>query len=68
MSQVRQIVREAITDLIDEGFITQEDLRKWFGKGGQGGAGGGGWDNGGSYTLNAVQNDLTKKIKFQFVL
>ena len=31
-------------------------------------AGGGGWDNGGSYTLNAVQNDLTKKIKFQFVL
>ena len=44
MSQVRQIVREAITDLIDEGYITQEDLRKWFGKGGQGGAGGGGWD------------------------
>ena len=37
MSQVGQIIREAITDLIDEGTITQEDLRKWFGKGGAGG-------------------------------
>ena len=48
MSQVGQIVREAITDLIDEGFITQEDLRKWFGKGGAGGTTKGGWDRYGS--------------------
>ena len=48
MSEVRQIVREAITDLIDEGFITQEDLRKWFGKGGAGGTTKGGWDRYGS--------------------
>ena len=26
------------------GGATNEDLRKWFGKGGAGGAGGGGWD------------------------
>ena len=26
------------------GTPTNEDLRKWFGKGGKGGAGGGGWD------------------------
>ena len=26
------------------GAATNEDLRKWFGKGGAGGAGGGGWD------------------------
>ena len=26
------------------GTPTNEDLRKWFGKGGAGGAGGGGWD------------------------
>ena len=30
-------------------------------------AGGGGWENGGAYTLKAVQNDLIKEIKFQFV-
>ena len=30
-------------------------------------AGGGGWENGGSYTLKAVQNDLVKEIKFGFV-
>ena len=30
-------------------------------------AGGGGWENGGSYTLKAVQNDLIKEIKFRFV-
>ena len=48
MSQVRQIVREAITELIDEGFMTQEDLRKWFGKGGAGGTTKGGWDRYGS--------------------
>ena len=30
-------------------------------------AGGGGWENGGSYTLKAVQNDLVKEIKFRFV-
>ena len=48
MSQVGQIIREAITDLIDEGTITQEDLRKWFGKGGAGGTTKGGWDRYGS--------------------
>ena len=31
-------------------------------------AGGGGWENGGSYTLKAVQNDLVKEIKFRFVV
>ena len=41
MSEVRQIIREAITELLDEsrciycGDITNEDLRKWFGKGEQ---------------------------------
>ena len=41
--QIQQIIREAITELIDEsrcvdcGYITNEDLRKWFGKGGAGG-------------------------------
>ena len=30
-------------------------------------AGGGGWENGGSYTLKAIQNDLIKEIKFKFV-
>ena len=30
-------------------------------------AGGGGWENNGAYTLKAVQNDLKKEIKFQFV-
>ena len=30
-------------------------------------AGGGGWENGGSYTLKAVQNDFVKEIKFRFV-
>ena len=29
-------------------------------------AGGGGWENDGSYTLKAVQSDLTKEIKFKF--
>ena len=29
-------------------------------------AGGGGWENSGSYTLTAVQNDLIEKIKFRF--
>jgi len=54
MSQVGQIIREAITELIDDsrcihcGSITNEDLKKWFGKGKQGGAGGGGWDRYGS--------------------
>jgi hypothetical protein len=52
--QISQIIREAITELIDDsrcvncGSITNEDLRKWFGKGGEGGAGGGGWDRYGS--------------------
>ena len=46
--QISQIIREAITDLIDEGTITQEDLRQWFKKGGSGGTTGGGWDRYGS--------------------
>ena len=54
MSKVRQIIREAITELIDDsrcidcGYITNEDLRKWFGKGGAGGTTKGGWDRYGS--------------------
>ena len=48
MSQVGQIIREAITELIDDGTITTEDLRKWFGKGGSGGTTKGGWDRYGS--------------------
>ena len=54
MSEVRQIIREAITELLDEsrciycGDITNEDLRKWFGKGGAGGTTKGGWDRYGS--------------------
>ena len=52
--QIRQIVRETITELIDDsrcihcGSITNEDLRKWFGKGGAGGTTKGGWDRYGS--------------------
>ncbi len=30
-------------------------------------AGGGGWEDAGSYTLTAVQNDLVEKIKFRFI-
>ena len=54
MSEVRQIIREAITELIDDsrciycGDITSEDLRKWVGKGGAGGTTKGGWDRYGS--------------------
>ena len=54
MSELRQIIREAITELLDEsrciycGDITNEDLRKWFGKGGAGGTTKGGWDRYGS--------------------
>ena len=54
MSKVAQIIREAITELIDDsrcincGSITNEDLRKWFGKGGAGGTTKGGWDRYGS--------------------
>ena len=48
MSKVGQIIREAITELIDDGAITTEDLRKWFGKGGAGGTTKGGWDRYGS--------------------
>ena len=54
MSQVGQNIREAITELIDDsrcihcGSITNEDLRKWFGKGGSGGTTKGGWDRYGS--------------------
>ena len=51
---IRQIIRNNINEIIDENScvfccdITNEDLRKWFGKGKQGGAGGGGWDRYGS--------------------
>ena len=31
-------------------------------------AGGAGWENSGSYTLEAVQNDLVKEIKFKFIV
>ena len=54
MGRVSQIIRESITELIDEsrciycGSITNEDLRKWFGKGGSGGTTSGGWDRYGS--------------------
>ena len=55
MSQeLRQIVREVITELVDDnicihcGNIVDEDLRKWFGKGGSGGTTKGGWDRYGS--------------------
>ena len=54
MSKVSQIIRETITELIDDsrciycGSITNEDLRKWFGKGGSGGTTKGGWDRYGS--------------------
>ena len=30
-------------------------------------AGGGGWEDGGSYTLKAVQNNLVEEIKFKFI-
>ena len=33
-----------IIDRAQQSETTNEDLRKWFGKGGKGGAGGGGWD------------------------
>jgi len=52
--QISQIIREVITELIDDsrcihcGSITNEDLRKWFGKGGSGGTTKGGWDRYGS--------------------
>ena len=52
--QISQIIREAITELIDDsrciycGSHTNEDLRKWFGKGGSGGTTKGGWDRYGS--------------------
>ena len=51
---VRQIVRRAIEELVKDntcincGSITNEDLRKWFGKGGSGGTTSGGWDRYGS--------------------
>jgi hypothetical protein len=52
--ELRQIVREVITELVDDnicihcGNIVDEDLRKWFGKGGSGGTTKGGWDRYGS--------------------
>ena len=46
---MNQKTQEAIRLIKDNlcvfcGGATNEDLRKWFGKGGAGGAGGGGWD------------------------
>ena len=43
-------LKEILESIIDDNTcifckeIVDEDLRKWFGKGGGGGAGGGGWD------------------------
>ena len=51
---IRKIVRKAIDELIEDntcidcGHITNEDLRKLFGKGGAGGTTSGGWDRYGS--------------------
>ena len=51
---IRKIVRKAIDELIEDntcidcGHITNEDLRKCFGKGGAGGTTSGGWDRYGS--------------------
>ena len=51
---IRKIVRKAIDELIEDktcidcGHITNEYLRKWFGKGGAGGTTSGGWDRYGS--------------------
>jgi len=51
---LRKIIRKAIDELIEDntcincGDITNEDLRKWFGKGGAGGTTKGGWDRYGS--------------------
>ena len=51
---IRKIVRKAIDELIEDntcidcGHITNEDLIKWFGKGGAGGTTSGGWDRYGS--------------------
>ena len=51
---LRQLVKEVITELVDDntcihcGNIVDEDLRKWFGKGGSGGTTKGGWDRYGS--------------------
>jgi hypothetical protein len=46
MNQKTKQVLELIEDnkCIFCGTYTNEDLRKWFGKGGAGGSGGGGWD------------------------
>ena len=49
MSKKLNITIEQATKILDNFCIfcntpVSEDLRKWFGKGGQGGAGGGGWD------------------------
>ena len=54
MSKVSELIKEVITELIDDsrcihcGSITNEDLKKWFGKGGAGGTTKGGWDRYGS--------------------
>ena len=46
MIKLKDIIDELIEDntCVNCGSIVDEDLRKWFGKGGGGGAGGGGWD------------------------
>ena len=52
--KIREIIRNTIEEMIDDsrcihcGSITNEDLRKWFGKGGAGGTTKGGWDRYGS--------------------
>ena len=54
MDNITQIIRETITELIDDsrcincGSITNENLRQWFQKGGAGGTTKGGWDRYGS--------------------
>ena len=42
LSEIKKIVSD--NSCVFCGHIVNEDLRKWFGKGGAGGAGGGGWD------------------------
>tara|TARA_R100000008_G_scaffold79867_1_gene61868 strand:- start:33 stop:863 length:831 start_codon:yes stop_codon:yes gene_type:complete len=41
-SEIKKVVSD--NSCVFCGHIVNEDLRKWFGKGGAGGAGGGGWD------------------------
>ena len=53
-TQLREFIKKTIEEKINNsrcvfcGDITNEDLRKWFGKGGAGGTTKGGWDRYGS--------------------